>query len=485
MLKNNQKNSLINWEIVSINPNDKKWDWKDLFCFWGINIQSVIAFSLITSLYLVYELNILIVFLGTLVGSFFVYLFANLIGRPSQKYGIPFPVLLRISFGINAAKYLAILRGFVGISMFGIQTYFLSKILSYMIRIFIFSIDSSILNQDIFLIFLLGLNMIDWTSFVLTISLQLFLFSQGHKFNKLFINFSATMVYLGMLFFVLVILLYEYNYVTQAFSEIFVFQNIFIKDNIMPLTTVAGTIFAYFSIVIVNFGDFSRYVKNENELKKGNLSLILNLLIFSLFAIFIVIGADVILNKNLENMERIFTNPTDIIGKFNNTQITVTVLFFIFLASLSTNLIANYVPAQNSLLNFLPNKLTLRSSALIIIFFGFFIGIFWLPLLSQIGILSFIDTFSCFFGPFFGIMVVDYYLIKKSNLVNKDIFSIKKNSTYYYSGGWHLKAIYSLVVGFIFAAATIWNESLIYLNYYSWILGVVVSSLTYYLLAKK
>ena len=485
MIKNNQKNSLINWEIVSINPNDKKWDWKDLFCFWGINIQSVIAFSLITSLYLVYELNILIVFLGTLVGSFFVYLFANLIGRPSQKYGIPFPVLLRISFGINAAKYLAILRGFVGISMFGIQTYFLSKILSYMIRIFIFSIDSSILNQDIFLIFLLGLNMIDWTSFVLTISLQLFLFSQGHKFNKLFINFSATMVYLGMLFFVLVILLYEYNYVTQAFSEIFVFQNIFIKDNIMPLTTVAGTIFAYFSIVIVNFGDFSRYVKNENELKKGNLSLILNLLIFSLFAIFIVIGADVILNKNLENMERIFTNPTDIIGKFNNTQITVTVLFFIFLASLSTNLIANYVPAQNSLLNFLPNKLTLRSSALTIIFFGFFIGIFWLPLLSQIGILSFIDTFSCFFGPFFGIMVVDYYLIKKSNLVNKDIFSIEKNSTYYYSGGWHLKAIYSLVVGFIFAAATIWNESLIYLNYYSWILGVVVSSLTYYLLAKR
>ena len=485
MIKNNQKNSLINWEIVSINPNDKKWDWKDLFCFWGINIQSVIAFSLITSLYLVYELNILIVFLGTLVGSFFVYLFANLIGRPSQKYGIPFPVLLRISFGINAAKYLAILRGFVGISMFGIQTYFLSKILSYMIRIFIFSIDSSILNQDIFLIFLLGLNMIDWTSFVLTISLQLFLFSQGHKFNKLFINFSATMVYLGMLFFVLVILLYEYNYVTQAFSEIFVFQNILIKDNIMPLTTVAGTIFAYFSIVIVNFGDFSRYVKNENELKKGNLSLILNLLIFSLFAIFIVIGADVILNKNLENMERIFTNPTDIIGKFNNTQITVTVLFFIFLASVSTNLIANYVPAQNSLLNFLPNKLTLRSSALIIIFFGFFIGIFWLPLLSQIGILSFIDTFSCFFGPFFGIMVVDYYLIKKSNLVNKDIFSIEKHSTYYYSGGWHLKAIYSLVVGFIFAAATIWNESLIYLNYYSWILGVVVSSLTYYLLAKK
>ena len=125
-------------------------------------------------------------------------------------------------------------------------------------------------------------------------------------------------------------------------------------------------------------------------------------------------------------MERIFTNPTDIIGKFNNIKITVIALFFIFIASVSTNLIANYVPAQNSLLNFLPNKLTLRSSALIITFFGFFTGIFWLPLLSQIGILSFVDTFSCFFGPFFGVIVVDYYLIQKSNLVNKDIFSIEK-----------------------------------------------------------
>ena len=47
--------------------------WKDLFCFWGNNIQSIIAFSLITSLYLVYELNFLVVFIGSLIGSFFVY----------------------------------------------------------------------------------------------------------------------------------------------------------------------------------------------------------------------------------------------------------------------------------------------------------------------------------------------------------------------------------------------------------------------------
>ncbi len=485
MNKNKSKNSIINWELASVNPNDKTWDWKNIFCFWGVNIQSIIAFSLITSLYLVYELSFLIVLFGSLIGSFFVYLFANLSGKPSQKSGLPFPVILRSSFGIKGAKYLALLRGLVGVFMFGVQTYFLSKAVSYLIRIFIFSIDSTFLDKDIFLVFLLGLNIIDWMSFVFSVLLQAFLFSKNHKFNKLIINFSAITVYSGMLLFFLVVLLLDVKFVSQAFVDIFNYNNIFLKTNIAPLIVVAGTVFAYFSLVITNYGDFSRYVKSEDELRKGNLSLILNLIIFSFFAVFIVIGADIFLNKNLETMDRILTNPTDIIGKIDNIPITVVALFFIIFASASTNLIANYVPAQNALLNFLPSKLNLKSTAFIIAFFGFIIGIFWLPLLSQIGIFSFVDTASAFFGPLFGILVVDYYLIKEKNIINKDIFSLEKNCTYFYSNGWHLKAVYSLVLGFIFAASTIWNLNLMSFNAYSWIIGSFISSLTYYLLANK
>ena len=344
MNQNKSKNRIINWELVSVNPNDKEWNWKDLFCFWGINIQSVIGFSLIGSLYLVYELNIFVVLFGALIGSFFVYLFANMIGKPSQKYGLPFPVILRSSLGVNAAKYFALLRGLVGIFMFGIQTYFLSKLFSYLIRISIFSFDSTILDQEIFLVFLLGLNLIDWTAFISTVVIQAFLFSKSHKFNRTIIKFSALTVYSGMLLFFFVILLHDLKIVSVAFFEIFSFKNVLDMSNIVPVITVAGTIFAYFSIVIVNYGDFARYVKNENELKKGNLSLILNLLIFSFFAVFIVIGSDIFLNKNLENMERILTNPTDIVGKVGNIQITILVLVFIIFSSASTNLIANYIP---------------------------------------------------------------------------------------------------------------------------------------------
>jgi NCS1 family nucleobase:cation symporter-1 len=163
----------------------------------------------------------------------------------------------------------------------------------------------------------------------------------------------------------------------------------------------------------------------------------------------------------------------------------VIVLFFILFASASTNLIANYIPTQNSLLNFLPNKLNLKSTGIIISILGFTIGILWLPLLSQIGILSFIDTFASFFGPFFGIIIVDYYIIKKNNLINKDIFSVNKEGAYHYSSGWHIKAVYSLVIGFVFAASTIWNVNLNFLHSYSWIIGAFTSSLTYFLLASR
>ena len=479
------KYSQSNWELVSVNPNDKNWDWKDLFCFWGCNIQSVIGFSLIASLYLVYELNVFVVLLGTLIASFLVYFFTNLIGTPSQKYGLPFSVILRSSLGIKGAKYFGLFRGLVGIFMFGIQTYFLSRLISFLIRISIFLIDSDFLDHEIFLIFLLGLNIIDWVAFVFAIFLQAFLFSKSHQFNRSIIKFSAVAVYLGMLIFFLTVFLYDVKVTSAAFEDIFSINNLFDEKNIIPLITVVGTIFAYFSIVIVNFGDFSRYVKNKNELNNGNLSLILNLIIFSFFAVFIVIGADIFLNKNLENMERILTNPTDIIGKIDNTELTIIVLFFVIFSSVSTNLIANYVPTQNILLNMMPKKLNLKTSAVLIAFLGFIIGIFWLPLLSQIGILAFIDTFGAFFGPLFGIIVVDYYLIKKTNLENKEFFSLETDGLYFYSNGWHIKAIYSLVLGFIFAASTIWNENLMNFHSFSWIIGAFISSLTYYLLASK
>ena len=485
MSQQNSKKTLVNWDLVTVNPNNKNWNWKDLFYFWGVNIQSVIGFSLITSLYLVYNLNSFIVFFGTILGSILVYFFSNLIGKPSQKFGLPFVVILRSALGVQGAKYFGLVRSLVGIFMFGIQTYFLSKAFGYLIRIFIFSLDSSLLDQDIFLVFLLGLNIIDWFAFIVSVTLQIFLFSVGMNFNKKLIKFSAILVYLGMTVFFFSVLLNDVKSTTSTFLDSVNLNNFANKDNLLPLITVAGTTFAYFSIVILSFGDFSRYIKNESELKKGNFSLILNLIIFSFFALFIVTGVDSFLKQDPENLSKILTNPTDIIGKMNNLIVTNLVLIFIIIASLSTNLIANFIPSQYSLINFIPSSLSLKSSSYIIAIFGLVIGMFWLTYFSQIGILSFIDTFAAFFGPLFGIMVSDFYLIKKGTLINKDIYSLETNGAYYYSKGWHIKGVYSLMLGFVFSASTIWNANLMFLQSYAWVIGAFVSAFIYYLLARE
>ena len=485
MIQEKSNIQLTNWELVSVNPSNKIWNWKDLFCFWGNTIQSIIGFSIIASLYLVYELNVSVVFFGTFAASLLVVFLTNLIGKPSQKHGIPFPVFLRTSMGIFGAKYVAILRGLVAIFMFGVQTFFLSKSIGYLIRISLFSIDSTFLDKEIFTLFFYGLNIIDWFSFVFAIFFQIYLFRKGQIFNKIIINISAIFVYIGLILFCAIIASTNLVDVVDSFKDLLVFDNVISKSNISPFLTVFGTMFAYFSIVIVNFGDFSRFVKNENELKKGNLSLLINLIFFSIFAIFIVIGADIILNKNLQVMDRILVSPTDIIGKFDNIFLSVAALFFILFATASTNLIANFIPSQNCLINLMPSKLNPTSSGVIIGILGFFIGALWVPLLSQIGILSIVDTFGAFFGPIFGIIIADYYLIKEKEIVNKDIFSTNENGAYYFSGGWHLKAIYALLVAFVFSAATIWNPEFRFLQSYSWLIGAFIGFMMHYLLSKK
>ena len=475
--------NLTNWDIVGVNPNDKNWTSGDIFCFWANNIQSLIGFSLIASLYLVYDLNIIIVLTSCIVAGFIVAILSYVIGQPSQKYGLPFPVILRSSFGVAGARYIGMLRGIVGLFMFGVQTFFISKSIGYLIRIFIFNINDDILESEMFLIFVMGMDIIDWFSFIFALTVQFYLFKQGQNFIKYILNFSAWIVYTGLAVFVIVLAGENSKEIISVFKLSVSTENLISKENLLALISLTGTLFAFFSIVILNIGDFSRYVKNSSENLRGNFSLIINLIIFSFASVFIVLGADIVMAKKMLEVEQLLTNPTDIIGKIDNSFLTVIAILFILVASASSNMIANYIPTQNTLLNFFPKSLDKSSSGLLIILFGLVFGGLWLPILSQSGALSIIDTIGSFFGPIAGIIIADYYIIKNKNYISKDIFSDLKSGTYFYSNGWQIKGLYAMIIGFIFAASTIWNVELRFLQSFAWLIGAFVSYITYYLMA--
>ncbi len=481
-----QNIELKNFELAAVNPSNKTWGISDLFCFWANNIQTVVGFSLIASLYLIYDLNSGVVLLGSLIASMLIYIFVNLIGHPSQKHGMPMPVMLRMSMGLSGAKYIALLRALVGIFMFGVQTFFISKSIVYLIRIFIhFNLGNQVLEGDIFLTFFLGLNIIDWISLVLTFYIQYLIFTNGQRFNKSFLKFSALFVYIGLLIFFIIIISENFNEVFQSLKLSSNTNNMIAKSNIVPLVGVTGTVFAYFSIIIINFGDFSRYVKTSEDLKLGNFSLLLNMVLFSFLSTTLVIGADIVLNKNLIGVDQLLTKPLDIIGKLDNTYLTVVALIFILFSSVSTNLITNYVPSQNAFINFIPKNLDLKSAGMLIFLFGLIIAGLWPSILSQIGIIYIINSITSLFGPIFGIMIADYYLIKKETVNHKDLFYFRENNIYHYSNGWNYKALYSMLIGFIFSFSILWNYSLADMKSFSWIIGFFISYIIYYFLNKE
>ena len=480
-----EKFKLRNWELVSVNPNSRNWVWSDYFNYWAISIQSVIGFSLIASFYLLYDLNSIIVLSGCLIATLLVFILTNIIGKTSQSTGLPFPVILRLSMGFNGARYVGMIRGLVGIFMFGIQTFFISKSIGYLIRIFLYQIDNQILSNEYLLIFFFGLNPLDWFAIFISLLFQLYLFTKGPNTNRILIKFSAFFVYFGLIIFFIIIISENYNELISSALLSTNVENVISKKNILPLFYVTGTMFAYFSILIVSYGDFSRYAKNNKEMKLGNFSLIFNLIIFSFFSILLTIGSDIILTKNSISAERLLTNPNDIIAKFNNSFLTIFSLVFILVSMFSTNLIANYIPSQNALINFLPNSLSLKKASYVIIVLGLLVGGFWLSIFSQQSIIIFFDSLTAFFGPIFGVIVADYYFIKKQKINHKELFYPKENSEYIYSSGWNYKAMYSLFIGFIFSVSTIWNANLTSLQSFAWIIGAFFSYIIYYLLSKK
>ena len=485
MNQEKEKFQLRNWELVSINPNNRNWVWSDYFNYWAVTTQSVIGFSLIASFYLLYDLNSIIVLSGCLISTFLVSILANIIGKTSQNTGLPFPVILRLSMGFNGARYVGMLRGLIGIFMFGIQTFFISKSIGYIIRIILYQIDNQILSNEYLLMFFYGLNILDWFSLFITLLFQLYLFTKGPETNRIFIKFSAIFVYFGLTIFFIMIVSENYNELVNSLLLSTNIENAISKKNILPLFYVTGTMFSYFSIIILNFGDFSRYAKNINEMKIGNFSLIINLIIFSCFAFLLTIGSDIILTKNSISVDKLLTNPNDIIAKFDNGVLTVFSLIFVLISMFSTNLIANYIPSQNGLINFLPNSLTLNKAGYIIIFLGLIVGGLWLSIFSQPNILFIFDNIIAFFGPIFGVVIADYYYVKQQKINHKELFYPKDDTEYVYSAGWNLKAIFSIVIGFIFSASSIWNPNLSFLESFGWIIGAFISFLLYFLLNKK
>ena len=466
----NRARRLYNTDLAPTPAENKNWGSFEIFNVWANDVQSLFGYTLAASLFLTYGLNGWYVFAAIILAGFFIMWLVNLSGKPSVKHGIPYPVFARVSMGVHGANFPAMVRGIVAMFWYGAQTYFASTAVALLIT----GVTGASGSGDF-----LGMNNIQWISFIFVAVFQIVLFWNGIDLIRRFLNFAGPTVYVIMIILMLTIWFKAGGGLLAEVGNIFEGVGSYEGGTYAAFLAIFGTMVAYFAAVVINFGDFARFVKNENEMKKGNLwGLPGNIVLFSFIALMVTAGTVVVFGETL-------TNPTDIVERVDHLGLTVVAAFAFFTATIGINMVANFVPPAYDLANLIPSKIDFRIGGLITAILGFVIGAFWVSVISQIGMFPFVNTLGAILAPVYGIMITDYYIIKKQRIDINDLFSAKKSGKYYYDGGWNLKAFYAWIIAGVFSVATVWHPALSWMGGYAWIIGAALGAILHYLMSKK
>ncbi len=464
-----EKSRLYNEDLAPLQPKDRTWGWFAIFNVWSNDIQSLFGYTLAASLFLSYGLSGWWVMAAIICAGFIVMLMVNLTGKPSVKYGIPFPVLIRASLGINGANLPAVLRAIIGIFWYGVQTYFASTAVAILLTLVIGSSDATFL----------GLNSTAWIAFVIVWVFQIMLFWAGIETIKHFLNWAGPLVYVVMVILMAIIWYQSGSELIPAIGSIFSGANEYDGNKLQAFTAIVGTMVAYFAAVVINFGDFSRFLRSERDMKVGNLiGLPVNMFFFSFIALIITAGTLVLFGEAL-------TNPSDIVEKVNTLPLTIVAALTFFAATVGINMVANFIPPAYDLANLFPKHINFRMGGLITAVIAFFVGALWLSFISKIGIVGFVNAVGAVIAPFFGILVVDYYLIKRQHIDMNDLFSDKPTGAYYYYKGWNIRGLIAFAIGAIFSIATILVPVLTKLEGYGFLLGATLGGIVYWVLMRQ
>ena len=446
-----RSSKLYNKDLAPTPSSEKKWGWFEIFNVWANDVQSLFGYTLAASLFIASGLNGWAVFLALILAGFFIMWLVNLSGKPSVKHGIPYPVFARVSMGVFGANFPAMARGLVAMFWYGAQTYAASTAVALLIT-GITGIEGEVM--------LLGMTGVMWVSFIFVSLFQVYLFWQGIDLVRRFLNFAGPAVYVVMGVLMIAIwakagggLLSEVGNIFSGGQRSGGFEGL---GSFAAFLAVFSIMVGYFAAVVINFGDFARFVKNENEMKKGNLwGLVGNVILFSFITLMITGGTIAVFGEYVEQ-------PTEMVARVDNLLLTIIAAFAFFAATVGINMVANFIPPAYDLANLIPSKINFRVGGLITAICGFIIGGLWVAVITQMGIFPFVNTLGAILAPVFGIMITDYYIIKKEKLSVDDLFSDKPSGKYHYNGGFNHKAMLAWVLSGYIAVGSVWPNILVF-----------------------
>jgi nucleobase:cation symporter-1, NCS1 family len=458
--------SLYNEDLAPIPLSARTWGTYNYVSLWVAMSVCIPTYMLASGLIAV-GMSWKQALLTILLGNVIVLVPMILNAHAGAKYGIPFPVYVRASFGVLGANVPAVLRALVACGWFGIQCWIGGLAVFSMLKVIAPGLAS---YGDLI-----------WVCFAAFWLLNIAVIWRGIETIKALQVVSAPfMLVVGLaLLFWMVGKAGGFGAVLASASEFSpaggAVKTNFWKIFVPSLTGIVG----FWATVALNIPDFTRYAHSQRAQMWGQaLGLPPAMTLYSFIGI-AVTAATVIVTPN----HKAIWSPIDLIGSFHQPVIALIGLLALLLATLNTNVAANVVSPSNDFSNLNPRLISFRTGGLITGVLGILCMPWKLAANPEKYINGWLVGYSGLLGPIAGIMIADYFLIRKSNLDIEGLYS--RHSVYEYTNGFNYRALVALAVGVIVALIGKFVPELQWLYEYAWFVGFFVSAGTYSILMRS
>ena len=474
-----RNSSLYNEDLAPVPAERRKWKTWNYAALWISMSLCIPTYMLASSLIeggMNWWQSILTIFLGNTI----VLVPMILNGHAGAKYGIPFPVFARASFGTRGANIPALLRAIVACGWFGIQTWIGGFSVYQMLRVWIPSLeslpqvfpDSFGLQTGPAICFLLFWLLNMWVVYLGVESIRKLL-----VFKAFFLPLAA----LALLFWAINAgnglgpILSQPARLTGA-----AFWNYFFP----ALTGMVG----FWATLSLNIPDFTRYARNQQAQINGQIiGLPPSMTLFAFIGVVVTSATFIIYGETI-------WDPVVLAGKFQNKLLVSFAMIAVAISTLATNIAANIVSPANDFANLAPRKINFRTGGYITGIIGILIFP-WKLIADPNGyIFTWLIAYSSLLGPVGGIMIADYYFIRRQQLQLNELYS--HQGQYGFRNGFNSAAIVALLAGVLpnipgfllqikLISATAFPVWVSNLYNYAWFVGFFISGIIYMLLMRN
>ncbi|WP_432534449.1 NCS1 family nucleobase:cation symporter-1 [Kineococcus arenarius] len=454
-------------EDLAPRTGEASWRTWDLFCWWMSAWHSLAGYTFAIGL-LVLGLTgwqiVVAVFLGILV---LLWGF-NLMGTAGQRAGVPFPVFARLSFGVLGAKVPALLRAVVAVAWYGIQTYLASlAVMTLALKVWP---GSETLTQTQ----VLGMSPLGWICFLVLWAAQLAVLYRGMEAVRKLSDVAGPVLWIAIAALAVWVLArvdwsIDWNHREGPALGTGATVSAVVSGAFLTVAFLAGP--------MLNFADFSRNSPDAKSIRRGNsLGLLLNGTAFVLVSVVIAIASAQLHGQAV-------TDPVELVRDIDSVALLLIATVAIAGSAVGINIILNFVSPAYDFANIAPSRISFRTGGVITAVLSLVI-MPWHLYSSPVMVNYFIGGVGALIGPLFGIMIADYYLLRRGHVEVDDLYSDAPTGRYSYHRGTNPGAIAALVASGALTLLVAFLPGLAALAPYSWVVGVVAGG-ALYLLAEK